>query len=97
MCALPIFFAGGLVLVQEHEAHQDQAPGEEVRNIECQLVHQVTRDTKSSSAARKPSIRAAPRKSGTRKTRIFAMAVSNTASRKPPAASFITYRPTPVT
>src|SRR5205085_11247588 len=78
------------VLVEEHEAHQHEAAGEEVGNVEGDLVHQATRDTTSRSAARKPSIKAAPRKSETRNTRIFAMAVSNTASRKPAAASLRT-------
>jgi len=41
-------------------------------------------DTKRSSAPRSPSIKAAPRNSGTRKTRILAMAVSNIASSTPP-------------
>ena len=44
-------------------------------------------ETNSSSVPSSPSISAAPRKAGTRNTRILAMAVSNTASRKPPSAS----------
>jgi hypothetical protein len=48
----------------------------------------MLRDTKSRIMARSPSIRAAPRNSGTRKTRILAIAVSNSASRNPAAASF---------
>src|SRR5687767_1548525 len=86
---------GHAVLVQQHEAHQHEAACEEMRDVEGEAIHQAACVTKSSSVASKPSISAAPRKSGTRNTRIFAIEVSNTASKKPPAASFATYTPTP--
>ena len=75
------------VLVEQHEAHQHHAAGEHVGDVEWRLVHQKLRDTNSSSVPSKPSIRAAPRNSGTRKTRILAIDVSNRTSRKPPTAS----------
>src|SRR5690606_12764325 len=78
------------VLVEQHEADQDQAAGEQVRDVEVERVHQRLRDTNSRSVASRPSIRAAPRNSGTRNTRILAIEVSNTASRKPPTASLAT-------
>ena len=87
--------AGHAVLVEQHEAHQHETAGQQVRDVEGEAVHQPARVTNSSSVARKPSISAAPRKSGTRNTRIFAIAVSNTASTKPPAASFSRYTPMP--
>ncbi len=63
------------------------AAGEQMRDVEGEAVHHKLRDTKSSSVPSRPSISAAPRKSGTRNTRILAIEVSNTASRKPPTAS----------
>src|SRR3546814_17006268 len=48
-----------------------------------------------SKVASSPSMRAAPRKSGTRTTRILAIAVSNTASRKTPAESLTRQASTP--
>src|SRR5947208_1571595 len=79
------------ILIKQHEAHQHQAAGEQMRDVECEAIHHAPRETKRRSAARRPSMSAAPRNSDTRKTRILAMTVSNTASRKPPTASFITY------
>jgi hypothetical protein len=78
------------VLVEEHEADQHQSAGKQVRNIEDKaLVHrQKLLVTNRRSAARRPSIRLAPMKVGTRKTRIFAIDVSKTASSAPPTASF---------
>src|SRR5437879_9297214 len=76
------------VLVEQHETHQHHAAGQHMGDIEGKGIHQKLRDTKSRSMPSNPSIRAMPRKSGTRKTRIFAIEVSNRASRKPPAASF---------
>ena len=78
------------VLVQQHEAHQHQAAGEQVGDVEGEAVHHTLRETNRSSVASRPSISAAPRKSETRNTRILAIAVSNTASRKPPTASLTT-------
>src|ERR1700738_200557 len=77
------------VLVQHHEADQDQPAGERMRDVEVEAVHlhQKLRDTNRSSVPSKPSISAAPRNWGMRKTRIFAVAVSNSASKKPATAS----------
>src|SRR6266568_1066871 len=77
------------VLVKQHEAHQHEAAGEQVREIQCEAIHHTPRETKRSNAASRPSMRAAPRKSDTRKTRILAVTVSKTANRKPPAISLI--------
>src|SRR5438552_6105925 len=79
------------VLVEQQETHQHQAAGEQMRDIEGEPVHQPPRETKRSRAARRPSMSAAPRNSETRKTRILAMTVSNTASTNPPTASLSTY------
>src|SRR3984957_9469526 len=80
------------VLVQHHEADQDKSAGQRVRDVEGEAVHlhQKLLDTKSRSVPSKPSISAAPRNCGTRNTRIFAVAVSNTASKKPATASLTT-------
>src|SRR5438046_742832 len=79
------------ILIEQHETHQHQAAGEQMRDIEGEPVHQPPRETKRSRAARRPSMSAAPRNSETRKTRILAMTVSNTASTNPPTASLSTY------
>lgn len=79
--------SGQAVLVELHEAEQHEGAGEEVRDVETQVAHQNSLDTNSSSVPSSPSITAAPRKSGTRNTRIFAIAVSKSASRVPAAAS----------
>ncbi len=78
------------VLIEQHEAHQHQRAGEKVRDVELDAVHQKLPDTKRRSVASRASIKAAPMNSGTRNTRILAIEVSNTASRKPPTASFPT-------
>ena len=75
------------ILVQHQEAHQHQRTGEEMRDVEFKSVHQKLLDTNRSSVASNASIKAAPRNSGTRKTRILAMDVSKTASRSPPTVS----------
>src|SRR5207302_7925111 len=77
------------VLVQHHEADQDERACERMRDVEGEAVHlhQKLLDTNSSSVPSRPSISAAPRNCGTRKTRIFAVAVSNSASEKPATAS----------
>ena len=54
-----------------------------MRDVEGEARHFSVRETNSSSAPRKPSISAAPTKSGTRNTRILAMLVSNTPSATP--------------
>ena len=75
------------VLVEQHEAHQHQAAGQHVRDVERRPAHQKLRDTNSSSVPSRPSMSAMPRKSGTRNTRILAIEVSNSTSRKPPTTS----------
>ena len=77
------------VLVQHHEADQDEPACERMRDVEVEAVHlhQKLFDTNSRRVPSRPSIRAAPRNCGTRKTRIFAVAVSNSARKKPAAAS----------
>ena len=75
-------------LIEQHEADQHQAAGQQMREVESEASHFSVLDTNSSSAPRKPSIRAAPTKSGTRKTRILAMLVSNAPSATPATASF---------
>src|SRR5258705_11374179 len=75
------------VLVQHHEADQDEAACERVRDVEREAVHQRLLDTKRRSVPSRPNMRAAPRNCGTRKTLIFAVAVSNSARKKPAAAS----------
>src|SRR6185437_5515160 len=82
-------------LVEQHETDEDERAGKQIGDIEIEAVHQKLLDTKRRSTASKPSIKAAPRNSGTRKTRILAMAVSNIARRIPPAASLATYAATP--
>src|SRR5260221_3392789 len=80
------------VLVQHHEADQDEPARERMRDVEGEAVHlhQKLLDTNSSSVPSKPSISAAPRNWGTRKTLIFAVAVSNSARKKPATASLTT-------
>src|SRR6202030_509656 len=78
------------VLIELQEADQHQQAGEQMGDVEIDAAHQKLPETKRSSVAKRPSISAAPRNSGTRKTRIFAIDVSNSASRKPPAASLPT-------
>src|SRR5437763_17193740 len=85
------------VLVKLQEAHQHQRAGEQMGDVEGQTAHHRLRDTNRSSVAKSPSISAAPRNSGTRNTRIFAIDVSNKASRNPPAASLPRNASTPNT
>src|SRR5882724_3644140 len=61
------------VLIQQQEAQEDHGAREQMSNI----------------VASSPSMSAMPRNSGTRKTRILAMAVSNTTSRNASAASLM--------
>ena len=68
------------VLVEQHEADQHQAAGQKMRDVEGDArPSQAPRDEEQ-QRAEQPSISAAPRKSGTRKTRILAIDVSNSAS-----------------
>src|SRR6266496_6537751 len=75
------------ILIEQHEAHEHQAAGEEMRDIQSEAIHHTPRETNRSNAASRASMSAAPKKSVTRKTRILATAVSKTASRNPPTAS----------
>ena len=78
------------VLIELQEADQHQRAGEQMGDVEIDPAHQKLPDTKRSSVASRPSISATPRNSGTRNTRILAIDVSNSASRKPPTASLPT-------
>ena len=51
-------------------------------DVEVDPAHQKLPDTKRSSVASRPSIKAAPRNSGTRNTRILAIDVSNSAEQE---------------
>src|SRR3954451_20187754 len=77
------------VLVQHHETDQHEPAGQGMRDVEGEAVHlhQKLLDTNSSSVPSRPSISAAPRNCGMRKTRIFAVAVSNSARKNPATAS----------
>src|SRR5262249_50703657 len=78
------------VLVEEEKTDEHEPAGEEMRGVEregAQPHHRTLRVTNRRSTARTPSISPAPRKSGTRKTRILAMVVSKKPRRAPPAAS----------
>ena len=83
------------VLVEHHEAHQHHASGEKMRSVEGKAFHQKLRETNSNSVPRRPSISAPPTNSGTRNTRILAIAVSNNTIRKLPMASLPTQVTTP--
>ena len=80
------------VLIQHHQADQHQPAGQRMRDVEGEAVHlhQKLLDTNRSRVPSRPSISAAPRNCGTRKTRIFAVAVSNSARKKPATASLKT-------
>ena len=78
------------VLIKFEEADQHQRAGEQMGDVEIDPAHQKLPDTKRRSVANRPSISATPRNSGTRNTRILAIEVSNSASRKPPTASLPT-------
>src|SRR5512132_1038875 len=71
------------ILVEQHQAEQDQPTGQKARNIVRQSRHHRPRLTNRSSMASRPSITPAPRNSATRNTRILATTVSNSASRAP--------------
>ena len=75
------------VLVEQHEADQDHAAGEQVGDVELEARAHIDLDTNSSSVPRKPSIRAPPRNSPTRNTRILAMVTSNTVRQAARSAS----------
>ena len=75
------------VLIEQHEADQHQAAREQMGDVKREALHFRVLETNSRSAPRKPSISAAPTKSGTRKTRILAMLLSNTPSATPASVS----------
>src|SRR5215469_2078734 len=79
------------VLVQHGEADQHQPTGEHVRHIEGEAVRHMPPETNSSRTPSRLSISAAPRKLGTRNTRILAIDISNTPSSPPATASFTRY------
>src|SRR6266496_3397279 len=79
------------ILVKLEEAHQHERACEQVGDVEGQTAHHSPRETNRRSVANRPSISAAPKNSGTRNTRILAIDVSNSASRKPPIASLPMY------
>ena len=78
------------VLIELHEAHEHEGAREKMRDIEIEAAHQRLRDTNRRRVASRPSIKAPPRNSGTRKTRIFAIDISKAASRNPMHKSFAT-------
>ena len=75
-------------LIEHGEADEHEAAGQEVRDVEGEIVDHRLCTTKRSRLASSPSMKAAPRNSGTRKTRILAIAVSNRLRRTAPTASF---------
>ena len=75
------------ILIELEEAHQHQRTRKQVGDVETQPAHHRPRDTNRKSVASSPSISAAPRNSGTRNTRILAIEVSNSTSKRPPIAS----------
>src|SRR4029078_1583359 len=86
------------ILVQHHEADQNESAGKSTGDVEVEAVHlhQKLLETNKSSVPSRPCISAAPRNCGTRKTRIFAVAVSNSASKKPAMASLTMHAPAPI-
>src|SRR5579863_9046614 len=78
------------VLVEQRETQEHEAAGEEVGDIESESGHHRLCETNRRRVPSRPSMSAAPRNSGTRKTRILAMVVSNSARRTAPTASLAT-------
>ena len=78
------------VLIKLEETDQHKRAGEQMGDVEIDPAHQKLPDTNRNSVASRPSISATPRNSGTRNTRILAIEVSNSASKKPPTASLPT-------
>src|SRR5260370_16365241 len=83
------------VLIELEKAHQHQRTCEQVSDVERQAAHHRLRETNSRSVASKPTIRAPPRNSGTRNTRIFAIEVSNVPNSAPPPLTLPINPPTP--
>ena len=52
------------ILVEQHEADEHQAAGEQMRDIQSEAIHHTPRETKRSNGASRASMSAAPRKSG---------------------------------
>src|SRR5271169_6412021 len=76
------------ILIQQQEAHEHQGAREQMGNIAVESRHPRTLDTNSIMVPRSPSMSATPRKSGTRNTRILAMAVSKRTRKNANAVSF---------
>src|SRR6267378_1452679 len=76
------------VLIQQQEAQEHHGAGQQMGDIAVQRAHRETFETNSRIVPRSPSMSAMPRNSGTRNTRILAMAVSNSTKRNASAASF---------
>src|SRR6185312_10755519 len=68
------------VLVEHHEADEDEATSQHVGDVQRDLRHHSPPDTNNNSVPSKPSISAIPSRLGTRKTRILAIEVSRVAS-----------------
>src|SRR5450756_2082752 len=83
------------VLIEEQETHEDHRPRKKMGNIAIERIHRGTLETNNKIVPSRPSMSATPIKSGTRNTRILATAVSNTTRRKPNAATFAAYDPSP--
>ena len=64
------------VLIEQQKAHQHHGAGQQMRNVGIEGRHYEILAMNSRIAPSRPSISATLRNSGTRKTRIFAVAVS---------------------
>ena len=70
------------VLIEQQEAHQHHGAREQMRDVGIEGSSSTAASTTNSRIApSRPSIRATPRNSGTRNTRIFAIAVSEAPAR----------------
>src|SRR5439155_119130 len=76
------------VLIEEEEAHEQHRACEEVGDVAVERGQCGALETNSRMVPRRPSMSATPRNSGTRKTRILAMAVSKSDNRKPRIRSY---------
>src|SRR5256885_2650957 len=75
------------VLVQQQEAQENHGARQQMGDIAVERTHRETFETNSRIVPSSPSMSAMPRNSGTRNTRILAMAVSNSTSRNASRAS----------
>ena len=76
------------VLIQQQEAQENHGARQQMGDIAVERTHRETFETNSRIVPSSPSMSAMPRNSGTRNTRILAMAVSNSTRRNASAASF---------